>query len=430
MTDLSQKSCLVIDHGTFVEVALRLARDGFGTVYYCDPTWQTAFAKVDHAAIGRGFENVRRVKEPWGLIDRGEVDVVVFPDVHRAEEQAHIASLGIPVWGARSADQLEINKLRFKQIQDELGMPHADYDLVIGLEKLREYCLRNTDRWIKISPQFRGNRETFHHKDHLETSLTLAHMEIEFGALGRALTFLCEHPLKGDLEGGLDTYTVLGQHPDTVVSGWEIKDKCYLAEVLKWEEVNQTLRKAIDPLWPILKARGCIQMLSTEVKTEEEVLLEPTIRFPSPAGEQQMELYTNFPQVVWEGAHGRLIEPDVKYRYAVTAMMDHNGGAEATRSIEIPTEVRHLVKVYNASQLGDQTVTAPGTDTIGAIIGLGNTPQEALEQLKEVVAALKDQPVNIHIKDLADALQEAQEAKEQGAGMAQADVPYPSEALT
>ena len=429
--NLAGKRALVVDHGAFVELALRLARKGgFGEVYYCDPSWETAYAKIDHAVIGDGFEQVRRVKEPWALIDGGEVDIVIFPDVHHGEMQAHIESLGLPVWGARSADQLELHKLRFKKIQDELGMPHADYDVIYGMLSLREYCARTTDRYIKITPQFRGNRETFHHSDPFETAMKLAQMDLEFGPLGDILTFLCEHPLKGKIEGGIDTYTVDGQHPDQVVSGWEIKDKCYLAEVLAWGEVNQVLRDAIDPLWPILKARGTKQMISTEVKIEDKVLLEPTIRFPSPGGEQQMELYENFPEIIWEGAHGRLVQPEVTYRYACTAMIDHDGDSNHTRAIRVPESVRRWVKLYNVSRVGDLLATAPGNETIGAAIGLGSTVQEALERLKEVAEALKDQPVKVHVEDLAKALQEAQEAKEKGAGMEGTEVPESAEAVT
>src|SRR5208282_1019222 len=59
--DLSRESVCVLDHGVFVEVALRLAQPGgFGTVYYCDPSWEEAFSKFDHAAIGDGFEEIRR----------------------------------------------------------------------------------------------------------------------------------------------------------------------------------------------------------------------------------------------------------------------------------------------------------------------------------------------------------------------------------
>jgi hypothetical protein len=428
MTDLSKKCALIVDHGAFVELAFRLARE-FGRVLYCDATWQEAYPKIDHAIVGDGFAEIERVREPWPAIDAEEVDVAIFPDVLRSGEQLHIEKLGIPVWGARTADRLEIDKWRFKQIQKDLGMNHAKYDVIQGLDELREYCRENKDRWIKVTPQFRGNRETFHHKDY-ETSLEkLAEMELEFGLAGKILTILGEHPLKGDLEGGLDTYTVDGEHPDTVVSGWEIKDRCYFAEVIPWSQVIPELREAVEPLMPILKTRRCRQMISTEVKIEERVLLEPTIRFPSPAGEEQMELYKNLGRIIWEGAHGNLIQPEVIKKFACEAMVSHNGNDERIRDLKIPDSVRQWVKLYNLFKVGDRYGTAPGSEIIGAVVGIGDSPQEALDHLKDNASALKDEDVTVHVEALAKALEEIEEAQAEGAGFKGEIIPEPAEAL-
>lgn len=426
--DLSKKTALVYDHGCFVELAIRLARE-FGHVYYCSP-WEDSFSKIDKAIIGEGFDEVERVSEPWKLIDQSKIDLVVFPDVHHSEMQLHIESLGIGVWGARTADKLEVHKHRFKLIQKELGMNHAKYDVVRGLEELREYCRENPDRWIKASPQFRGNRETFHHKDYQSSLETLAEMDLEFGLAGKLITFLAEHPLKGKLEGGIDTYCIDGQTPDTVVSGWEIKDKCYFAEVIPWVEVIPELREVIEPLRPILKARRCRQMISTEVKIEDRVLLEPTIRFPSPAGEEQMELYSNLGEIIWEGAHGRLIQPKITKRFACEAMVSHNGDSERIRQLRIPDSARRWVKLYNLFKVGDTYGTAPGCDIIGAVVGIGDTPSEALSHLKENAGALEGEPVCVHVDALAKALQEIEEAQAEGAGFKGEQIPEPAEALT
>lgn len=433
MTDLSKKAALILDHGVFVELAFRLAReDGFGTVYYCDPTWQAAFATIDHAIIGDGFAEIRRVREPWKLIDSGAVDCVIYPDVHHAEEQEHVESLGMPVWGGRSADLLELNKWRFKKIQDELGMPHAKYDLLEGMDELREYCQdpANNDRFIKMTPQFRGNRETFHHENYERSRQTLAEMDKQFGVVGNVLRFLAEHKLKGKLEGGIDTYSIDGAHPGSVVSGWEIKDKCYFAEVLAWDKVNPVLREAIEPIFPILKSRRCRQMLSTEVMIEDKALLEPTVRFPSPAGEEQMELYANFPQIIWEGAHGRCIEPEIAKHFACEAMIEHTDDDDSWRSLKVPPSIRKWTKLYNVCQVGDLLATAPGCNIIGAVVGLGDSPQECLEHLKANAEGLKDQPVIVHVEALAKALQEIETAQEKGVGFESETIPEPAEALT
>jgi hypothetical protein len=157
MIDLSQKSAVLVDHGFFIELALRLARD-FGTIYYVDPSWETAQTKVDHAITGDGYAGeLIRVKEIWDVIDK--VDLAVFPDTGHAGMQLFIEKhVQCPVWGSRRADKLEIEKLAFKKLQEKLGMKFAEYDVIDGLDALREYCQdpKNDDRWIKGTPQFRG----------------------------------------------------------------------------------------------------------------------------------------------------------------------------------------------------------------------------------------------------------------------------------
>lgn len=435
--DLSKKTALVWDHGVFIEFALRLARkDGFGRVFYYDSTAETAFATVDHAVTGDGYQDdedtpIIRLKEPWELLDAGEIDVVVFPDVHHGQLQKHIELMGIPVWGGRRACDLETNKLRFKKIQEELGMNHAPYDLIEGLEALREFCRepKNEDRWIKITPQFRGNKETFHHKDYLTSLQHLAEMQLQFGILGSKLKFLAEHPLKGKLEGGLDTYTIDGTHPQTVVSGWEKKDMGYFAEVVQWDEIAQELRETIDPLWPLLKSHRCRQLISTEVMIEDRVLLEPTIRTPSPAGEEQMELYRNFPLIVWEGANGRLIEPELECRYACEAMVEHEGDDQEARHIVIPNGARRWVKLYNTAKVDDALWIGPGHNIIGAVVGIGDSPEEALAALKKNSEAIADQPVKVHIESLAELIDRITEAKKQGKAFTQVPLPEKAEVV-
>lgn len=100
MIDLSNKTCVVLDHGMFLELALRLARD-FGHVYYVDPLWEESFAKLNHALIGDGFDEIERVKEIWDVID--QVDLAVFPDTFNSAMQEYIAQSGIPVWGGGAA---------------------------------------------------------------------------------------------------------------------------------------------------------------------------------------------------------------------------------------------------------------------------------------------------------------------------------------
>jgi hypothetical protein len=432
--DLSSKSCVVLDHSMFLELALRLSHD-VGKVYYVDPTWEQARSKIDHAITGDGFDGeVERVKEIWDVIEK--VDFAVFPDTYHGGMQDIIErKLQVPVWGGRHADDFEIMKLAFRKIQQNLGMNVPEYDVVNGLEALREYCQdpKNEDRWIKLTPQFRGNRETFHHTTYEQTRSKIDEMGVEFDIVQDVLTFLCEKSIQAKLEGGLDTYTVDGQHPSVAVQGYEAKDQCYFAVVQHYDDIPEEIRSVNEYLWPLLKEKRCRQFLSTEVKITDDgksFLLEPTIRLPSPAGEEQMELYENISEIIYQGAQGILVDPVVKVHFACEAMVEHKGNKDRWRSLQVPDSVRRWIKLYDTVKVGDTLGIAPGSECIGAVVGIGNTPQEALDHLKENAEAISDQDVTIHIESLATILQEIEEAQSKGIEFTDKPMPDPTEAIT
>ena len=417
----------------FIELALRLARD-FGKVYYVDSTWEQARSKIDHAITGDGFEGeIERVKEIWDVIDK--VDCAVFPDTYHGGMQLFIEEhVGLPVWGGRRADSLELKKAAFRGIMRGLDMEVPDYVVVHGLEALREHCQdpNNDDQWIKLTPQFRGNRETFHHVNYERSRAMLDEMGADFNVVQDVLAFLCEKSIEAKLEGGLDTYTVDGQHPSVAVQGYEAKDQCYFAAVQPYAEIPKEITSVSEPLWSLLKDFRCRQFISTEVKITEDgksILLEPTIRLPSPAGEEQMELYGNISEIIFEGAQGKLVEPELTAHYACEAMVEHKGNKDRWRSLQVPEHARRWIKLYDTVKIGDTLAIAPGDECIGAVVGIGDTPQQALDHLKDNAEAIADQDVTIHTESLATILQEIEEAQSEGVKFTDEPMPEPAEVL-
>lgn len=435
MTDVSKLRVMVIDHGYFIWLAQRLARD-VGQVYYNRIGWEDAQSKLDKRVVGDGFKDIASVGEPWKLIDEGKVDLVVFPDVHHSEMQAHIERCGIPVWGGREGDNLELKKLFWKKLQCELGMDCADYDVVRGVdgpEGLREYCRKETNRVIKLTPQFRGNQETFIHTDYGSSRGTIDAIAAHFESLQDDLVFIAEKKLESNIEGGIDTYCVDGQHPDMVVYGFEKKDKCYFATVKPYEEIPEEIRGPSDLLWPLLGKYRTRQFISSEVivtEAKESHLIDNTIRLPSPAGEEQGELYKNLPLILYEGAQGRLVQPEIGPMFACEAMIEHTGDEERIRSLVVPDEEMRWVKLYNAFQSGKRICITPmDHPIIGAVVGIGETPEEALEHLKHNAESLKDQPVIIHTDALASVLIEIQESESKGMDFTDEPLPEPASVI-
>jgi len=421
-------TAVVFDHGMFLELALRLGRD-LKKVYYATP-WETAMSRYESRVIGDGYEEIERVEDIFDVIEK--VDFAVFPDVHHGGMQLYFERQGIPIWGARRGDRLELNKLMFKRLQAELGMNHADYDVIEGVEKLREHFKKEKDRWIKITPQYRGNVESSHHEDYLSSRGFLADVSQQFGLFQDHIKFLSEKPIKAKLESGLDTYCVDGKHPKVAIQGYEAKDMAYFAAVQQYNEIPEEVTLPNEYLWPILKRERFRQFLSTEVKITddgESFLLEPTCRLPSPAGEEQMELYGNIAEIIAEGAKGNLVEPELTGQFACEAMVEHNGDEAFPRELTIPKGVRKWVKLYNTAKVGNRLWIGPGSTIIGAVVGIGDTPDEALEHLKSNAAELDGQPLTIRVEAIAPLLEQIGHAEEQGVKFSDEELPEPADAL-
>jgi hypothetical protein len=274
-----------------------------------------------------------------------------------------------------------------------------------------------------------NSKETFRHVNYEESRAHLDEMSLDLGVIGKIMRYLAEKNIESDIEGGMDTYTVDGQHPKIAVSGFEKKDMCYFAAVQKYEDIPKEVTCVAEFLWPELEKRRCRQMFSTEVKITETLdsyLLEPTIRFPSPAGEEQMELYGNISEIIYEGAQGRLIEPEITAKYACEAMIEHTGNKDKGRNLIVPDSVRQWIKLYGTTKIGNRLAIVPGQECIGAVVGVGNSPKEALDHLKDNAAAIEDQPVVIHIPEIAGVLEEIEEF--QAKGMFFSDKPLPEPA--
>src|SRR6516165_7628848 len=101
--NLKTKSVLIADHGLFMELAPRLARE-FGEVKLFLP-WMSGYPKAAPAYVGRGIKGVERVEEFWPHVP--DADLVVFPDLYFADWQDVVARrFNKPVWGHRGAECL------------------------------------------------------------------------------------------------------------------------------------------------------------------------------------------------------------------------------------------------------------------------------------------------------------------------------------
>ena len=159
--DLSKKTVCVIDTGLTTHIAQLLAKS-FGRTLYHIPD-SDAFKKTNKAQIGTGIPGVEKVKDLFNVVQVDQtnriVDLFIFTDVSMVDLQKHLKALGYPVVGCFDSYQMELDKLFFYQTLESLGLPVAPYEVVEGIDELREKLEARKDFpcYIKlVNQEYRG----------------------------------------------------------------------------------------------------------------------------------------------------------------------------------------------------------------------------------------------------------------------------------
>ncbi len=428
--ELSDVTACVIDYGVFFPVADRLARE-IGTVYYHRPNGE-AFETVAQSCMGDGHQKVHYTDDLWSI--KKEIDVFVFPDCRDGGLQVELESQGFPVWGSKKVGKLEQMRGQWISKCDELGLPMPKTETIHGLTNLRNYLEQHEGEslFVKIS-RFRGDMETWETKDVHQVKNKLDYLATRFGPLQEAITFYVQKRVETKIESGSDSYNIWGQYPDEVIIGYEKKAESYFATVKKATDMPVEVWSCAESIKPLLEKSKYANFVSSEIRIgdNESYWLDPCFRCPSPAGEEQLEMYENFGEIVYRGAMGELVQPMWNAKFCGEAVISYCGDRDGWKSVVVPEEVRQWVKLY-ACAYSDGAFHFPPSqdpDAIGCAVGLGNTPQKVLDHLKEIEQTMKDMPVELHIEPMASLFDEIELAEKKGIDFSPEPLPEPAAVL-
>jgi len=429
-TDLSNKTALVIDQGgLFLPVARRLAHDGFGRVLYYQP-WEEGFSKVYRASTGDGYEDIERCEDVWEVKDA--VDCFVFPDVGMAGLQLELEAQGKRVWGSRNASQLELNRPLFLKTLDELGLDVPKHEIVKGLDRLREALRDREDVYIKIS-KYRGMLETFHWRSWAQDKWVLDAWAVKFGPIGDRFPFLVFDAIDTPLEIGGDTYCVDGQWPALMLNGIEAKDRGYFSAVTERDDMPEEVLHILQAFGPVLGKNRYRNEFSMEARvTDDSVFfIDPTCRGGLPSTGSQLELWKNFPQIVWHGASGELIDPEPAAQFSAECVLTMKSAPSSWCVTEVPEELQSAMKLAGCCEVNGQACFPPEDENeraIGWLVAIGDSPKETLEELKRLAETVPD-GVTAHIQALADVIDEIHTAQKDDIHFTDQKVPEPEIAI-
>lgn len=424
MSDKSDLTVCVVDHGLFLPVALRLAREA-GRVYYTTES-QKPFPSVSDI-IGDGFEGVHYVPSLWDVHDR--VNLFVFPDVGFASLQRHLIEDGHPVWGARTGDSLETMRGKFLKVLDEVGLMVPPHEEVRGFSRLREILRDVEDRYIKVSG-WRGDWETLHWRSWELDELELEARGLKLGPWKEEIKFYVFEPIDATIEDGLDSYCIDGQWPKVCLHGMEAKDRALIATFQKFSEVPEEMRHVSEAIGPVLAEHGYRSFFSTEVRiTEagESYFIDPTCRAGSPPHQLQSEMIANYLDVIARGAQGEVVDPVPSSKFGAQAVLDIPGDDCDWRILTVPPELEQWIKPSMCSRIGNRLVFPPHTHKeVCWLTATGDTIKDTLGRLQEYSELLPD-GVTCEFHALRELIEEIHEAEEKGMTFTDQPVPQPEE---
>jgi hypothetical protein len=423
--DFSSMTTCVIDHGLFLPVARRLARD-FGRVLYHSP-WEKSYPTMHDGCVGFGFDNIERCDDIWAVKD--DVDLWVFPDLYHQGLQAELRSQGRRVWGAGAAMRLELDRGFFMRTLGDLGLAVAPHKTIIGLSALADYLKDHEDVWIKIS-KWRGDFETEHWKSWDEDGYELDQWAVHFGPFKEHVPFLVFDKIDTTLEIGCDSYCVNGRWPAQVLHGIEKKDASYFSAVTAREDLPAELADILEAFSPFLAANHYACQFTCEIRvTENEAYFtDATTRGGLPSTASFLNA-SNVSEVIYAGGEGELVEIEYPFKFSAECMVNLCDKEDGWAAILDNPKLQPHFSPFNCC-LADGKIWFPPNQPlqkeieIGWLCSMGDKPAETIRNMLEL-AALMPGGVKVETESLADVLKIIKEEEADGMPFSEAKLPPP-----
>jgi hypothetical protein len=412
---LKSKSVLLRDHGLFFPLAQRLARD-FGKVGYA-PEWKRGFPSYQEYDVGRGFDNVEHVSNFWKVVDN--YDLIVFPDILDGDLQVHLRKEGHRVFGSGLGEELELFRFYSKKMLEAVGLPVQPYRLIIGLDALRDYLKEHKDKFVKFS-LLRGISETFHHQEYWMSEPRLDELEHTLGIRKHDQEFIVEDPVETNLEYGYDGLSIDGQWPNKAMLGVERKDECLVGSVMDYKDLPDGLKEVNEKIAPVLARYNYRNFFSTEIRETPDgtpYMIDFCCRQPCPSGEAQQELWGNLSEMIWEGAEGKLVQPEPTAKFAVESIIYGDRADDNWQPIQIPDKYRDNVKLFFHTRVNGHDYVIPQQTKMnecGAVVTVGNNLEQTVAENEMIAKLIKGDKIEVRTKSIPDAILEFEEMEKKG----------------
>jgi len=128
----------------------------------------------------------------------------------------------------------------------------------------------------------------------------------------------------------------------------------------------------------------------------------------------QCELISNYTEVCYGLATGERVDPVIKYKYAAACAFHSEEAINDWVRVQFPKEMRQWVKLRMACKKGGQYYAIPGFDSLGTVIGMGDSIKTAISLVEDRMEQVKCKRIDTGIEKLKEIVGSVEKGKKVG----------------
>ena len=387
--NLATKTAIVYDRGgLYLYCAEKLAEKYHKVMYYLADA--DAYPTSQKHTIGMGIPNVKRIHDFWKNIDKA--DIVYFFDCYDGELQHWLREKGYTVFGSGRGEQVEIDKIKFLEILEELGLPCAETYLAEGMDDLCEYLKEHDGKTLFLKNLHRGDFESRKFSSMAQSRPFLNDLKKRLGSASDTLEVLVQHKIDAECEVGYDGFQVDGEYTKNCIVGYEIKDKGFVGKI--FSETPDIVKGINDAFAGIFKKLGYRGAYSTELRVTKDgtpFYIDATCRVPSPPGELICEIYENWAEATYQIACGELPELKPKAQYGAEVILTSGWHDDHEVHVKFPKKYSKFIKLKNHTIRDGEFYCIPNGNGafFGSVVAYANTLDEAIKKVLEIAETVE-----------------------------------------
>ncbi len=122
-----------------------------------------------------------------------------------------------------------------------------------------------------------------------------------------------------------------------------------------------------------------------------------------PSTASQLELWKNWPDIVWKGANGQLVEPIPIAKYSAEAILTAKRDPNEWAIFDIPQNLKQWCKVASCFEY-EGSVCFPSEDSnsgddVGWLVAVADSPGEVIKIINRQADDLPDGPLDVLLYD-------------------------------